>query len=64
VRECNHVRESSSRPTESFLNNNLDIITCENEEGTCLLMDIATSGERIVIKNDAKKILKYKEHKI
>jgi hypothetical protein len=45
-------------------NNNLDIIIRENEEGTRMLIDIAISGERIVTKKDAKKILKYKDHKI
>jgi len=42
-------------------NNKLDIITCENEEGTWMLIDAAVSGERIVIKKDAEKILKYKD---
>jgi len=45
-------------------NNKLDIITCDNEEGTCMLTDVAISGDRIVIKKDAEKILKYKDHTI
>jgi hypothetical protein len=28
-------------------NNKLDVITCDNVEGTCMLMDIAISGDRI-----------------
>ena len=39
-------------------NNKLDIIMHDNEEGTCMLLDIANSGDRNVIKK-AEKILKY-----
>jgi hypothetical protein len=42
-------------------NNKLDIITHDNEEGTCVLTDVAISGDRIVIKKDTEKILKYKD---
>jgi hypothetical protein len=42
-------------------NNKLDIITRDNEEGTCMLTDVAISRDRIVIKKDAEKILKYKD---
>jgi hypothetical protein len=31
-----------------------------NEVGTCMLMDVAISGERNVIKKETEKILKYK----
>jgi len=50
--------------TESFLIINWVSITRENEEGTCMLRDVAISGDRIVIKKDADKILKYKNHTI
>ena len=45
-------------------NNKLDIITRDNEEGTRMLTDVAISGDRIVIKKDTEKILKYKDHTI
>jgi len=32
-----------------------------NEKGTCLLIDVAISGDRNVIKKEAYKILKYKD---
>ena len=41
-------------------NNKPDIIIRDNEKGTCMLIDIAISGDRNVIKKEAKKILKYK----
>jgi len=42
-------------------NNKLDIIICDNEKGTCMLIDVAISGDRNVIKKEPKKILKYKD---
>jgi len=41
-------------------NNKPDIIICDNEKGTCMLIDVAISGDRNVIKKEAEKILKYK----
>jgi hypothetical protein len=41
-------------------NNKPDIIIRDNEKGTCMLIDVAISGDRNVIKKEAKKILKYK----
>jgi hypothetical protein len=38
----------------------MDIIMCDNEEGTCMLIDTANSGDRFVIKK-TKKILKFKD---
>jgi hypothetical protein len=32
-----------------------------NEKGTCMLIDVANSGDRNVIKKEAEKILKYKD---
>ena len=37
------------------------IIIRNNEKGTCMLIDVAISGDRNVIKNEAEKILKYKD---
>jgi hypothetical protein len=41
-------------------NNKADIIIHINDKGTCLLIDITISGDRNVIKEKTKKILKYK----
>ena len=41
-------------------NNKPDIIIRDNEEGTCMLIDVAISGDRNVIKKEAENILKYK----
>jgi len=42
-------------------NNKPDIIIRDNEEGTCMLIYVAISGDRNVIKKKAEKILKYKD---
>ena len=42
-------------------NNKPDIIIRDNETGTCMLIDVAISGDRNVIKKEAKTILKYKD---
>jgi len=42
-------------------NNKSDIIIRDNEKGTCMLIDVAISGDRNVIKREAEKILKYKD---
>ena len=42
-------------------NNKSDIIIRDNEKGTCILIDVAISGERNLIKKEADKILKYKD---
>jgi len=42
-------------------NNKPDIITRDNEEGTCMLIDVAISEDRNVINKEAEKILKYKD---
>jgi len=46
-----------------YLNNNNkpDTIIRDNEKETCMLIDVAISGERNVIKKGAEKILKYKD---
>jgi hypothetical protein len=41
--------------------NKPDIIIRDNENGTYMLIDVAISGDRNVIKEDAEKILKYKD---
>jgi hypothetical protein len=42
-------------------NNKPDIIIRDNEKGTCMLIDVAISGDRNVIKKEAEKILKYED---
>ena len=42
-------------------NNKPDIIIRDNEKGTRMLIDVAISGDRNVIKKEALKILKYKD---
>jgi hypothetical protein len=42
-------------------NNKPDIIIRDNEKGTCMLIDVASPGDRNVIKKEAAKILKYKD---
>jgi hypothetical protein len=42
-------------------NNKPDVIIWNNEERTCMLIDVAIPGNRNVIKKEAKKILKYKD---
>jgi len=37
------------------------IIIRDNEKGACMLIDVAISGDRNVIKKEAEKILKYKD---
>jgi hypothetical protein len=45
----------------SIPNNKPDIIIRNNEKGTCMLIDVAISGDRNLIKKEAEKILKYKD---
>jgi hypothetical protein len=42
-------------------NNKPDIIIRDKEKETCVLIDVAISGDRNVIKKEADKILKYKD---
>jgi len=42
-------------------NNKPDFIIHDNEKGTCILIHVAISGDRNVIKKEAEKILKYKD---
>jgi hypothetical protein len=45
----------------TITNNKPDIIIRGNEKRTCMLIDDEISGDRNVIKEEAKKILKYKD---
>ena len=41
--------------------NKPDIMICDNEKRTYMLIDVAFSADRNVIKKEAEKILKYKD---
>jgi len=41
--------------------NKPNIIIRDNGTGTCMLIDVAISGDRNVIKKEAEKVLKYKD---
>ena len=42
-------------------NNKPDILIRDNEKGTCMLIDVAISGDRNVIKKENDKFLKHKD---
>jgi len=42
-------------------NNKPDIIIRDNEKETCMLIDVAISGNRNVIKKETEKIQRYKD---
>ena len=48
------------RTDRTIPNNKPDIIIRDNEEGTCMLIEVAIPGYRNVIKKEADNILKYK----
>jgi hypothetical protein len=39
----------------------IDILIWDNEEGTCMIIDVAILADGNVIKKEAEKILKYKD---
>jgi hypothetical protein len=45
----------------TIYNNKLAIIICDKEKGICMLIDVAVSGDRNVIKKKAEEIKKYKD---
>ena len=47
--------------TDRTIPNNKPDIFRDNEKRTCMLIDVAISGDRNVIKKEAEKILKYKD---
>jgi len=51
-----HIQTARTIP-----NNKPDIIIRDNKKGTCMLIDVAISENRNVIKKEAEKILKYKD---
>ena len=55
------LRNQQVQTGRTIPNNEPDIIIRDNEAGTCMLIDVAISGDRNVIKKEAEKILKYKD---
>ena len=49
------------RTDRTIPNNKPDIIIHDNKQGTCMLIGVAIPGDRNVIKQEAEKILKYKD---
>ena len=43
------------------LNNKPDIIIRDNKQRTCMLIDVAIPGDRIVIKKEAEKVLEHED---
>jgi hypothetical protein len=50
------------RTDRTIPNNKPDIVIRGNKQGTIMLIDALVPGDRNVIKKEAKKILKYKDH--
>ena len=53
--------EPRVRTDRTAANNKPDSITRDNKQGTCMLIDVAITGDRNVIKRGGERILKYKE---
>jgi hypothetical protein len=47
--------------TDRTIANKLDIVIRDDKKGTCMLIDVAISGDRNRIKREAEKVLKYKD---
>jgi hypothetical protein len=56
------LRNQQVQIDRTILNNKPDFIIRDNEKRTCMLIDVAISGDRNVIKKEAEKIIKYKDH--
>jgi hypothetical protein len=57
----NILRNQQVQTDRTTPNNKPDIIIRDNEQRTCILIDVAFSGDRNVIKKEAKNILKCKD---
>jgi len=53
--------ESAGSNNRTIPNNKLEIIIRDNENRTCVLIDVVVSGDRQVIKKSAGEILKYED---
>jgi len=52
---------NNNNNNKTIPNNKPDIIIRDIEKGTCMLMDVAISADRNMIKKEVEKILKYKD---
>ena len=57
----NHLWNQQVQTDRTIPNNKPDIIIRDNGKGTCMLIEVAISGDRNVIKKETEKILKYKD---
>jgi len=55
------LRNQQVQTDRTIPNNKSDIIIRDNQKRTCVLIDVAISGDRNVIKKEPEKILKYKD---
>ena len=53
--------EPTVQTDRTVANNKLNIIMCDNDKVTRMLIDVVTCGDRNVIKKEAEKILKYED---
>ena len=59
--KVNILWDQQVKTDRTIPNNKPHIKICDNEKGTCMLIDSGISGDRNLIKNEAEKILKYKD---
>jgi len=62
--KANILWNQQAQTDRTIPNNKPDIIISDNEKGTCVLIDVAISGDRNMIKKEAEKSLKYKDFTI
>jgi hypothetical protein len=55
------VEPTKVQTDRNIPNNKPDIVIRDNENGTCMLIDVSIPGERNVIQKEGEKILKYKD---
>jgi len=52
------VRNQQVQTNRTIAISKLDIIICDNKQGTCILIDVAIPGDRNMIKREVEKIFK------
>ena len=61
IAQMTAINNNNNNNNNKIPNNKPDIIICDNEKGTCMLIDVEISGDRNVIKKEVEKDLKYKD---
>jgi hypothetical protein len=61
VRKVTILWNQQVQTDRTIPNNKPDIKIWDNEEGTCMLIDVAIPGASNVIKKEAEKVIKYKD---